>query len=172
MIILALGSNMGDRQVFLRKAVEALGLILRDMRCSPVYESQALLPSGAPENWNLPFLNLVVSGQSALNPQQLLTEVKAIEQQLGRIARGNWGPREIDIDIIAIGELTQDTPELCIPHAQMLERDFVLIPLLDIAPNWRYPRHGVYKDLSIAEIISAKGYLGGAHLRKTQWAVI
>ena len=144
MIILGLGSNWGDKQEYLQKAVDELALILSHLNISSTYEMPALLPEGAPAEWNIPFLNRAVSGETKLNPQDLLKEIKKIEQQLGRIDRGHWGPREIDIDILAYDDEVIDEPDLKIPHRGLLERDFALLPLVELAPDWVYPVVGPY----------------------------
>ncbi len=138
-VILGLGTNTGDRRLQLKRAARALTPLLSQMRCSPVYTCAALLPEHAPEHWNKPFLNMAVRGETRLTPQELLAAVKAIERDLGRVARGHWGPREIDIDILACEDTVINHDDLIIPHAGLLLRDFALVPLADIAPDWRYP---------------------------------
>jgi 2-amino-4-hydroxy-6-hydroxymethyldihydropteridine diphosphokinase len=142
MIILGLGSNQGDKKTYLEKSIAALSNILTSLRCSSFYESDALLPQDAPENWNIPFLNRAISGETLLSPQDLLKEIKTIEKKLGRIDRGRWGPREIDIDILAYHDDVIQEPDLIIPHVGLLERDFALIPFAEIAPDWVYPVEG------------------------------
>lgn len=171
MVILGLGSNMGDRLAFLSKAVSALVPVLSGVNCSPVYESQALLAHGAPDSWNIPFLNLVIMGECNLDPLALLTQIKTIENTLGRVHRGDWAPREIDIDILSMDDTILNIPELSIPHQQMLSRDFVLLPLADVAPNWRYPGDGIYKGMSAVDIVKQKKFLLGEAIQKTQWVI-
>jgi 2-amino-4-hydroxy-6-hydroxymethyldihydropteridine diphosphokinase len=139
MIILGLGSNQSDRMAHLRAAVAELARVLSNLRVSSVYESAALLPEGAPPEWNIPYYNMAVCGQADIAPEALLAEVKAIEQKLGREFRGVWGPREIDIDILAMGDVQVKTETLTIPHAGLLERDFAYVPLVEIAPEWKHP---------------------------------
>lgn len=138
MIILGLGSNIGDRIGHLRDAVAALAPLLSDMRVSRVYETPALLPKDAPPEWDISYYNLAVSGESSLSPEALLAEVKALEQSLGRQFRGVWGPREIDIDILAIEGVMVDSEALSIPHQGLLGRDFALLPFAELAPDWRF----------------------------------
>ena len=154
MVILGLGTNQGDRMEHLRECVAELGLLLADMRCSSVYESAALLPDGAPKEWDIPYYNMAVAGNSALTPHELLAQVKALEKKLGRVSRGHWGPREIDIDILAVGHVTLHAPELTIPHAGLLERDFALVPLAEIAPQWVHP----VAEKTAAEICAETNY--------------
>ena len=142
MIVLGMGSNVGDRMEYLRQGVKALGGVLTQMRVSPVYTSPALLPDAAPADWDQPFLNLAVAGETELPPRRLLEAVKAIEQMVGRIDRGHWSPRELDIDILAYGDAVVTEPDLSVPHAALLDREFALVPLADVAPDWVYPAPG------------------------------
>lgn len=142
MVILGLGSNVGDRLAHLREAVRLLAAHIGDIRCSRILESAPMLPEGAPSDWAMPFFNMAVAGNTSLSPAELLAEVKSIEQEIGRVKRGFWGPREIDIDILAMDAVVMDTPELSIPHRGIMERDFVLLPLLDVAPDWCCPTTG------------------------------
>jgi 2-amino-4-hydroxy-6-hydroxymethyldihydropteridine diphosphokinase len=105
--VLGLGTNCGDRLAYLRMAIEKLASrsnlhAVRLLKVSPIYQSDALLPEGAPADWNKPFLNLCVLIESSLTPPELLKLAKGIEQDLGRAARGRWAPREIDIDLLAM----------------------------------------------------------------------
>jgi len=158
MVILGLGSNIGDRLGYLRAAVRWLSAIITDMRLSSIMESAAMLPPGATNDMDLPFLNMVISGVTSLAPHALLAEVKSIELKLGRIQRGVWGPREIDIDILAMDDVVIKSPELSIPHSGILKRDFVLLPLAEIAPQWKYPVAGPFYQQTPADIIAKQGY--------------
>ena len=132
---LSLGSNLGDREDYLRRACQALqerGNRLR--RISSVYETE---PLDFPEqNW---FLNCVVEVETTLPPLLLLRQLQAIEKQLGRERRVAKGPRTIDMDILLYGDLILHTKELVVPHPRMLERRFVLEPLREIAPRFQLP---------------------------------
>jgi 2-amino-4-hydroxy-6-hydroxymethyldihydropteridine diphosphokinase len=139
MIILGLGSNQGDREVYLQKAINALKAIFTDFRVSRMRESAALLPEGAAPEWNTPFLNMAVGGETDLSPQDLLKTIKEIEKDLGRVNRGRWGPREIDIDILIYHDQIMNTENLTIPHPELLKREFALLPLLELVPDWAYP---------------------------------
>ncbi|MDE3060904.1 MAG: 2-amino-4-hydroxy-6-hydroxymethyldihydropteridine diphosphokinase [Pseudomonadota bacterium] len=166
MIILGLGSNRGDRRAQLAAAAGRLSALIGGMRCSRLFESQAMLPAGAPPEWNMPYLNMAISGEYDLSPQALLAQIKAMEGELGRVARGHWGPREIDIDILAAGKLVLDTPTLTIPHRELLNRDFSLLPLIEVAPEWRYPVPGPYYQWKAADIAAARGFVIGDALRE------
>jgi len=155
LVVLGLGSNLGDRIAYMRQAKELLTTVVSGLRCSPVYESLALLPQGAPKEWDIPFFNMAVSGKTTLAPHDLLEQVKLIEQTIGRQDRGFWGPREIDIDILAYGNEVVNTPDLVIPHAGLLQRDFALVPLADIVPNWVYPVTGEHKGRTAKQLAGA-----------------
>lgn len=140
MILLALGTNLGDR---LENVQTALRLMRESsiavISISPIYESAALLPENAPPEWNIPYYNLVVAVETDLSPEALLETTQTIQMQMGREDQGRWGPRIIDIDILAYGDGVLATPQLQIPHPLMLVRDFVMVPLAEIAPEWRHP---------------------------------
>lgn len=164
MVILGLGSNMGNRQANLQAAVDALKPTLSGLRCSSVLESGALLLPGAPEEWDIPFLNMAVCGQARLSAELLLEEVKRIERCLGRIDRGRWGPREIDIDILAYGDQVQQKPHLKIPHPELLNRDFALLPLAELAPKWSWPVAGEFYGMTARDIAEKQHFALGSQL--------
>lgn len=158
MIILGLGSNIGDRAANLQAAVKALADVVSEMRFSRVFESKALMPEGAPKDWDMPFFNMAVAGMTGFSPKEMLDAVKNIEKDLGRKPGTRWCPRVIDIDILAMDNTVLETPELSIPHRELLNRDFALLPLVDIIPDWRWPVDDEYLDKTAAEIAKAKGY--------------
>lgn len=166
-VILGLGSNVGDRSVYLRAAVAALSVHVRSIRLSSIFESAAVLPDDAPPEWNLPYYNMALIGQTPLSPLALLAAIKNIETNIGRTVRGHWAPREIDIDILALGEHVFASPSCTIPHPLLLERDFALLPLTQIAPHWAYPAEGVYKGWAALDIARDKGFAPHAGLRDT-----
>lgn len=129
---LALGTNLGDREDYLARALaqleEAEGICLGQL--SRVYTSKAWGVTDQPD-----FLNICVQIETDLVPLDLLDVCKRIERELGREVRERWGPREIDIDILLMDGVDMDTPALTIPHARMVERRFVMDPLADIAPD-------------------------------------
>lgn len=170
MIILGLGSNVGDRIAYLTRAVARLRDFVADIRLSRVYESAALLPEGAPSDWGNPFLNMALRGETALEPVALLERVKQAEREVGRETRGRWGPREIDIDILAYGALVILGPP-AVPHPEMLKRDFVLFPLSDVAPEWRYPAPGPQVGKMPPELIVSLGMRLSGALRVTDLEV-
>lgn len=164
MVIIGLGSNIGDRRGYVSEAVRRLEALLGGLRQSRLWESRAVLPPGADKAWDMPFLNMAVSGETVLAPQALLAEIKRMERDMGRQARGLWGPREIDMDILAMDAQALETPELHIPHRELLNRDFALLPLVELAPDWIYPLKGPYQGWRACDIAQAQGFKTGASL--------
>lgn len=141
MIILGIGCNIGDRLANLREALTHIKTIseVSVQHVSPIYESDALLPNNAPQDWDNPYLNLAICVSTKLNLKQLIIKTKAIEAKMGRVEKHHrWSPRIIDIDVLAWNEECYHTDGLNIPHLELLERPFALWPLADIAPNWKY----------------------------------
>jgi 2-amino-4-hydroxy-6-hydroxymethyldihydropteridine diphosphokinase len=135
-VYVGLGSNLGDRDVAMDRAIQALGrtsgvqVVTRSLR----YETD---PVGPVKQG--PFLNQVVEVQTDLSPQELHARTRAIEKDLGRVRAEKWGPRTIDIDLLAYDDITLDTPALKLPHPELLERAFVAVPLAEIAPDLVLP---------------------------------
>jgi 2-amino-4-hydroxy-6-hydroxymethyldihydropteridine diphosphokinase len=128
---LGLGSNVGDRQRYLREAVTTLedaGIGLRAV--SPVYETD---PVGGPEQGR--YLNLVVELDTDLTPRELLGVCRRTEAAAGRVRVEHWGPRTLDVDVLWIDGVELDEPDLVVPHPRMWDRRFVLAPLRDLAPD-------------------------------------
>jgi 2-amino-4-hydroxy-6-hydroxymethyldihydropteridine diphosphokinase len=136
-VYLGLGSNLGNRQANLDRALELLGQRLRVGQVSSIYDSE---PVGNIEQPR--FLNLVCQLTTNLTPQGLLALAKGIENKLGRIGGPSGAPRTLDIDILLYGDQVIDTPELVIPHPRMTRRAFVLVPLVEIAPDVVHPVSG------------------------------
>ncbi len=141
--LLALGSNLGDREGFLRFAVRELGHVTA---MSDVYETQ---PVGGPDAQG-PYLNMVVEVRTTLDPFALLRRCQRIEAEALRQRVVHWGPRTLDVDILFYDDVLVDSPELTIPHRHFADRRFVLQPLADVAParcpsGWdeRLPAGGV-----------------------------
>ena len=136
-VYLSLGSNMGERQDNLDKALELLSQRLRVKQVSSVYDTE---PIG---NVNQPhFLNLVCQIYTSLDPTELLALAKGIEMKLGRTSNSHDAPRPIDIDILFYGDQVIDTPELIIPHPRLTKRAFVLVPLAELASDLTHPVNG------------------------------
>ena len=151
-VIIGLGSNLGGREAHLRNAVDQLAASISDIKESSIYSSPAMLPQDAPKEWDIPFLNMAISGQTELSPSELLALIGNIEKDVGRKPTGHWGPREIDLDILAYDQQVIDSEQLRIPHPGLLERAFVLRPMADIAPHWVYPRPSIHQGKTIHEI--------------------
>jgi 2-amino-4-hydroxy-6-hydroxymethyldihydropteridine diphosphokinase len=143
-VALALGSNIGDSAAILQGAVDDLcgveGLTLEAVSC--VYETD---PVGGPDQDA--YLNAVVVGRTTLTGSELLAATQSIEQAWHRVREVRWGPRTLDIDIIAMGDDVIDTVDLAVPHPRAHERAFVLVPWHDADPRARIPGHGQVSDL-------------------------
>lgn len=147
-VYVALGSNLDHPATQLRRALSALGALpdTRLVTCSPLYASPPMGPQDQPD-----FVNAVAALLTRLGPGTLLAGLKAIEREQGRAADApRWGPRIIDLDIIAMGGLVVDEPGLNIPHPGAAERNFVLRPLADIAPELELPGLGRVVELLAA----------------------
>ena len=127
---IGLGSNQGDRLGHLRFALSRLGASNHVVAVSSLYETE---PVGGPEQD--PFLNAVVIVESDLAPDSLLTELHEIEAAAGRERRERWGPRTLDLDLVATDGAAFDTEDLKIPHPRASEREFVLRPLAEVWPD-------------------------------------
>jgi 2-amino-4-hydroxy-6-hydroxymethyldihydropteridine diphosphokinase len=125
---LGLGSNLGDREARLREAVAALPDVVA---VSPVYETE---PVGGPAA-QPPYLNLVVELDTGRSPRDLLELARRLEAAAGRERGERHGPRTLDVDVLLVGDLAVDEPDLVVPHPRMHERRFVLRPLADVAPD-------------------------------------
>ena len=125
---LGLGSNLGDRRAHLRAAVDALPDVVA---VSPVYETE---PVGGPPDQQ-PYLNLVVALDTTRSPRQLLELGQALEAAAGRVRTEPNGPRTLDVDVLLVGDLKVDEPDLVVPHPRMWQRRFVLAPLADVIPG-------------------------------------
>jgi len=134
--LIGLGSNVSDRLQFLQRAVkhlgETIGVQVRDV--SSVYETEPVGP--AAQAW---FLNAVVAVDTSLSPVTLLQQTQAIERALDRETTYHWGPRTIDLDILLYGDTQVNTATLTIPHAELCQRAFVMIPLLELVPSLVLP---------------------------------
>ena len=134
-VIIGLGSNLGDKETNLYKAVAHLSF-LRNVKQSDIYASKALLPPNAPKEWYIDFLNMAVSGDVNLSPIDLLNTVQSIEIAMGRPKDHlKWSPRIIDIDILIYGTYSFNIPELIIPHPGLFKRDFAFNPSKEIEPE-------------------------------------
>jgi 2-amino-4-hydroxy-6-hydroxymethyldihydropteridine diphosphokinase len=161
-VFVGLGANLGDRAAALNAAGAALGRLTgtRVLAGSPVYETS---PVGVTEQ--PAFLNAVVWLETVLDPAALVGETQKIEAALGRVHRERWGPREIDIDILLYDGLVYADPAVTVPHPEMENRRFVLVPLRDIAPDVVHPVSG----RTIGELAAACSGQGG--IKRTSYCL-
>ena len=128
---IGLGSNLGDRMAALRQGVAQLEEGGDVIAVSPLYETE---PVGGPEDQGA-FLNVVVELATADTPHQLLTRCQGLEEAAHRVRTVRFGPRTLDADVLLVGDLEVNDPDLVVPHPRMWERRFVLAPLADLAPE-------------------------------------
>jgi 2-amino-4-hydroxy-6-hydroxymethyldihydropteridine diphosphokinase len=158
-VYLGLGSNLGQREANLARAISTIGGLgqqMRLIRASAIYETA---PWGYTEQ--PPFLNCVVEAETTLPPPLLLQAVQELEKAMARKPGFRYGPRLIDVDILLYGSLTIDQPDLQIPHPRIPERAFVLIPLAELAAVLAHPT----LQLPIAELARRVQGQGGV----TRW---
>ncbi len=137
LVYLGLGSNVGDRKRNLIGALERLAPQMQVEAVSSLYETDPVGPQDQQD-----FCNSVCRASTRLTPDELLEHVKQIERDIGRMKGERWGPREIDIDILLYGDQVVDSPELRIPHLEMTNRAFVLVPLAELAFDVHHPDAG------------------------------
>ncbi len=145
--VVALGSNLGDRQAHLDRAIERLARHLGALRVSSVHETD---PVGVPGDQPR-FLNAVAVGETTLDARALLGELLGIERDAGRERPYAGAARTLDLDLILFGDAIIDEPRLTVPHPRFRERRFVLEPLAEIAPGLQDPVTG----RTIAELLGA-----------------
>lgn len=132
-VAIALGSNIGDKAGNIASAVTLLreGGTLTHIKLSSLYKTP---PWGVTEqDW---FINACLAARTKLAPKELLARLQAIETAMGRVRAQRWGPRLIDLDILYCGDAVLNTPELTLPHPEMRNRGFVMIPLAEIRPGY------------------------------------
>ncbi|HUA31098.1 MAG TPA: 2-amino-4-hydroxy-6-hydroxymethyldihydropteridine diphosphokinase [Streptosporangiaceae bacterium] len=158
-VVLALGSNLGDRLANLQGGVDALcaGPGLDDVALSPVYET---VPVGGPAQAD--YLNAVLTAATSLSARGVLDRALAAEAAQGRVRAERWGPRTLDVDVIAYDDAVSGDPELTLPHPRAHERAFVLAPWHDLDPEAAIPGHG-----RVADLLAATGTDGLRRLRDT-----
>lgn len=140
--MLALGANLGDPVAALQSAVDALSTAGKVLAVSGVYQTA---PVGGPAQPD--YLNAVLLIETALTPRELLDFAHAVEIDAGRERLERWGPRTLDVDIIAYDDVVAADPSLTLPHPRAHERGFVLAPWAEIAPDAALPGHGRVVDL-------------------------
>ncbi len=145
---LSLGSNLGDRATNLADALHRLRdhPQLQILKVSSLYQTAPVGPQAQPD-----FHNIVAQFQADCPPEELLEIVQQVEQKMGRVRGERWGPRNVDIDILLFGNEVIDTPQLQVPHPQMMQRQFVLVPLAEIAPELVLPNGQTAADAAIPD---------------------
>jgi 2-amino-4-hydroxy-6-hydroxymethyldihydropteridine diphosphokinase len=151
-VLFALGTNLGDREANLRRAIAWLRRETAVDAVSAVYETAPMYDTDQDA-----FLNMCVAARTDLAPEALLARLKAAEAEIGRLPSRPNGPRLIDLDLLLYGDRVVDRPDLAVPHPRMAERGFVLAPAADVAAGWRHPVEG----RSVAELLQALGPLSG-----------
>jgi 2-amino-4-hydroxy-6-hydroxymethyldihydropteridine diphosphokinase len=161
-VVLALGSNLGDREENLQGAVDALfdAPGLRFLAVSPVYETA---PVGGPRQPD--YLNAVIAVRTALPARVLLDRAHGVEEAFQRVRSEVWGPRTLDVDLIVCGDEISDDPELTLPHPRAHERAFVLAPWHDIEPGAVIPGRGPVADLLRTVGLAGVRRLAGSKLQ-------
>lgn len=144
--VLSLGSNLGNRLEILQGAVDALEDTpgVRIKAVSPVYETE---PWGVEPGSQPSYYNAVVVLKTTLPPSSLLERAHAVEEAFNRVRDERWGPRTLDVDIVAYADVTSDDPHLTLPHPRAHERAFVLAPWHDVDPDAQLPGLGTVADL-------------------------
>ena len=147
-VILALGSNLGDRELTLRRAVRSIaaldGVVME--AASGIVETAAIKPDGVDQDAPS-YLNAILAVRTTLTPQALLAGVNVIEAEHGRVRDVRWGDRTIDIDIIWFAGLELDSDNLVIPHPRAADRAFVLAPWFQLDPDATIPGRGRIAEL-------------------------
>lgn len=143
-VVLALGSNLGDRRDILQGGVDAIAGLqgVHVVAVSPVYET---VPVGGPPQPD--YLNAVLLARTTLPSRGLLDGLHEVEAAFDRVRLVRWGPRTLDVDIITVDGERSDDPELTLPHPRAHQRAFVLAPWHDMAPDAVLPGHGAVADL-------------------------
>lgn len=153
--IINIGSNLGDRRLNLSKAMRRVGLEFGNFEMSHVIETE---PWGYDSSNK--FLNLCMIFQSDEEPQRVLEKLQTIEKEISpashRNADGGYKDRIIDIDILAADDMTVSSPTLTLPHPNLAERDFFLVPMAEIAPGWRHPASGLTASDMLARLKARK----------------
>jgi len=157
-IYLALGSNVGDRKINLRRGIKLLSKKVHVEAKSKVYETKPMYLTDQPK-----FLNMVIRGRTDLSPQELLSFVKDVESLMG--AHTHNQPRIIDIDILFYGLEHIHEPDLEIPHPRIRERAFVLLPLSHIASQFKHPHLGATIAELLAKLSISEGDIEATNIR-------
>ncbi|VAW80928.1 2-amino-4-hydroxy-6-hydroxymethyldihydropteridinepyrophosphokinase [hydrothermal vent metagenome] len=141
---IGLGSNLDDPVRQVNTAVAELDHLpqSRVLRCSGLYRSAPMGPQDQPD-----YINAVASVETGLSAEALLTSLQSIEQAHRRVRGEHWGPRTLDLDILLYGDEVINSTHLCVPHCGIAERNFVLAPLAELAPQLSVPGFGSVQSL-------------------------
>jgi 2-amino-4-hydroxy-6-hydroxymethyldihydropteridine diphosphokinase len=147
--VLAIGGNLGKRRKTIRSGLKALAATkgISKVLCSPLVESSAVTEDGVDDS-KPNYMNGVIQISTTLKPKELLTEIRRIETEHGRIRLERWGSRTLDIDIITYGDVIKATKELTIPHPRAFERAFVLVPWALLDHQAILPGYGKVAELA------------------------
>ena len=140
--VIALGSNLGNRELNIDSAIAELAKIIEITHLSTNHETD---PVGGPEQPK--YLNSILIAETQLDPHELLIAMLEIENKLGRKREVHWGPRTIDLDLIIVGDEVIDSDVLVLPHPRAHERRFVLEPWLEIDPTAQIPGFGLVESI-------------------------
>ena len=163
-VAVGMGSNLGDRVAHLRFGLARLARVLDGIRVSPVYETEPVGYDAQP-----PFLNACCVGQTRLTARQLLSELQDAERAAGRVRKGErYGPRVLDLDLLVYGDVVSAHDRLTLPHPRLRERAFVLVPLVEVAPDLVVPGSDGAPDAMVAELVAAVNQSG---VRITPWCL-
>lgn len=133
---LGLGANLGDRELYIKTALRELDALptMTVVKVSSLYQTAPIGKKDQPE-----FLNAAAMVRTPLPPEELLAQILHLELRMGRVRNERWGPRVIDVDILAYADAVVEVPGLSIPHPRLKERAFALVPLAEIAPDLVLP---------------------------------
>ena len=155
LVIVNIGSNVGNRRLHLSRAVKRLGDEFGPFELSHTVESE---PWGFDSTNS--FLNVAMMFQSDLSPVEIMNKLQGIERSIStlnhRNSDGSYRDREIDIDIMAIDEIVIEDPLVTLPHPRLPERDFFLVPFQELAPSWRHPVNGKTAGEMLSELQQKK----------------
>lgn len=143
-----LGSNLFNPEEQIKQALDTLSTycFITELRHSSLYLSKPVGPKDQPD-----YINAVCTFKTHLSPDELLIQLQNLEQQQGRMKTRHWGERTLDLDILLYNREVISTDSLQIPHKEMLNRSFVVYPILEIQPNIRLPNHRLLKDTPLPE---------------------
>ena len=159
-VYLGLGSNLGDRERNLSAALRRLEPLVRVEAVSSLYETDPVGPQDQPA-----YLNAACRAVTGLQPRAVLRHLKQVEYELGRRDRTRWGPRPIDIDLLLYGDAVIEEDDLRVPHPELPNRAFVLVPLAEVAADVRHPLLG----RAISELAGEVGRSGVRLREKSGW---